>query len=232
MIEAGNTASEYWGRKVAEYDDFIRRVVPRYDELMDRLIDAVPTTSRRVLELGCGTGTLSLRLVQTLPDACFTFLDASPEMLATTRARVEQVAPGALDRCVFMEARFEDIDEATGRWDLVVASLSIHHMQSPEPLYRALAGVLEPGGALRMSDGVRAAAEDRHDAHMRVWETFWRQPGNLSEQEIESVLDHVRRHDHYQSLVDHFDWLRAAGFHRCDCLWRDGLFALMVADRT
>jgi tRNA (cmo5U34)-methyltransferase len=225
-----DTAPDYWGSMAAEYDGFIRRVVPRYDEMITRLLEALPPSPEGVLELGCGTGNLSLELAGALPAARFTFVDAAPEMLEITRARVQSAAPVVAERAYFVTARFEDLQLESAPGDLVVASLSLHHVAHLEPIYRAISAWLRPGGAFRCVDGMRAAAKQLHSLHTQRWHDYWRQPGNLSEEEIASVADHVARHDHYWSIEEHFQMLDRAGFVAPDCIWRDGLFAILTAE--
>lgn len=227
----GLTAQEYWGARAKEYDDFIRRVVPRYDEMMVRLLEGIPHTVTSVLEMGCGTGNLSLRLVQHAPHARFTFVDASPEMLAAVKARLEKAAPAAAARSTFVAATFEAFRPEPRAHDLVVASLSLHHVADLRPVYAALASGTAPGGHFRSCDGVRAADPAQHAIERDRWEAHWHEENRLSEEEIASVLDHVRLHDHYETLGHHFRMLQEAGFREPDCLWRDGLFAVMAAEK-
>jgi ubiquinone/menaquinone biosynthesis C-methylase UbiE len=225
-----STAFEYWGAKAEEYESFIRRVVPRYDELMTRLLESMPAAPGRVLELGCGTGNLSARLARLAPAASFTFVDAAPEMLEITRARLKEAAPAVASRSRFLAMRFEDLEPDSASGDLVVAGLSLHHVPDLEPVYRTIRAWLRPGGAFRCSDGFRAAAAPMHDLHMARWLAYWQEPGNLSADEIASVSDHVERHDHYRPLEEHFRMLERAGFASADCIWRDGLFAVLTAE--
>jgi trans-aconitate methyltransferase len=87
MPDARMTAPAFWGAKAAEYDAYIRRVVPRYEEMVARLLDYLPASPARVLELGCGTGTVSLALLERMPDTALTVVDAAPEMIETARDR-------------------------------------------------------------------------------------------------------------------------------------------------
>lgn len=224
-----STAPEFWGSQAATYDDLIRRTVPCYDTMTGRLVASLPR-ARRVLELGCGTGNLSVLLARALPDASLTFVDGSPAMTAVTKARLASEAPGV--DASFVDARFEDLDDGGEPWDLAVASISLHHLPDPAPFYGLLGRIVAPGGAFRMADAIRAVHPDHHARHVHEFHSFWEQPGNLDPDERAAVYDHVIRHDHYFTLDEHFAWLRAAGFERCDCLWRDGLFAVVTADRT
>src|SRR6188474_3475606 len=92
------SATVYFGSMVESYDSLIHRAVPRYDEMIARLLDYLPPSAQRVLELGCGTGNLSLRLAESLPRAELTLVDGSAEMIAVVGSRVAQSASHATDR--------------------------------------------------------------------------------------------------------------------------------------
>jgi tRNA (cmo5U34)-methyltransferase len=225
------SAHEYWGAKVAEYDDFIRRVVPRYDEMMDRLLEGVPPTVERVLELGSGTGNLSLRLAALAPEAHFTFVDASPEMVEALRTRLSVRAPAAVARSTFVVAGFETFVPDPGAWDLVVSSLSLHHVADLGPVYRRIGAALRPRGQFRSCDGVRAATAEQERIERARWEAFWLEGSRLTPEELASVREHVARHDHYETLETHFRLLAEAGLTAWDCAWRDGRFAVLSAKK-
>jgi tRNA (cmo5U34)-methyltransferase len=99
------------------YLDEIRAEVPRYDELQEATIEAIPFALGRVLELGVGTGETTRRLLERHPDAEVTGLDAQPEMVFKARDL------GINVRLARMEDPLPD-----GPWDLVVSVLSVHHL--------------------------------------------------------------------------------------------------------
>ena len=51
------------------YLELIRSEVPRYDELQEQAIAAIPFPPERVLELGMGTGETTRRLIEAYPTA-------------------------------------------------------------------------------------------------------------------------------------------------------------------
>jgi trans-aconitate 2-methyltransferase len=207
------------------------RVVPRYREQLDLLLDYAPMRADRVLELGCGSGNVTLMLASRWPDAAFTIVDGAPEMLEVTRAKLQSLHPETARRARFVAERFEDLVLEPSTIDVVAASLSLHHVADVSTVYRRVAPMLVPGGQLIMLDGVRGETARDHDVHMERWEAFWREPGNLSAAEVRDMKAHVGEHDHYRSLPEHFEMLRAAGFALPDCVWRDGIFALITATR-
>jgi tRNA (cmo5U34)-methyltransferase len=103
------------------YLDLIRAEVPRYDELQEAAIAAIPFAPTRVLELGMGTGETTRRLIEAYPDAWVIGLDSSPDMVFRAREMYDDV----------QLARIED-PLPDGPWDLVIGVLSIHHLRSEQ----------------------------------------------------------------------------------------------------
>jgi tRNA (cmo5U34)-methyltransferase len=126
------------------YLDEIRADVPRYDELQEATIEAVPFPPRRVLELGVGTGETTRRLLERYPDAEVTGLDAHPEMVFKARELAIEV------RLARMEDPLPD-----GPWDLVLSVLTVHHLdgEGKRDLFRR---VREHSRAMVMGDVVIA----------------------------------------------------------------------------
>ena len=210
------------------YDSLIRRSVPRYDEMADRLVDYLPRDSVRVLELGCGTGNLSLRLAANLPNASFSLVDGSSEMVALTRSRLDQARVPGTARDEFITARFEDLTLPARSFDLVVSSISLHHVENKGALYERIHALLRPGGRFCFADQVRGEPESNHQLNWRRWLDFCAEPGHCSPEEIQSLLDHAAAHDHYTTPSDHFALLSRAGFSQIDCVWRNLMWGIVT----
>jgi len=105
--------------KPDSYLELIRSEVPRYDELQEQAIAAIPFAPERVLELGMGTGETTRRLIEAYPDCWVIGLDASADMVFRARENYDDV----------QLARIED-PLPEGPWDLVIGVLSIHHLTS------------------------------------------------------------------------------------------------------
>lgn len=222
--------ADYFGAVADRYDTDVRRVIPGYDEMMRRLLDQVPADAGRALELGCGTGQLAAALAERQPGVELTLVDAAPEMLEATRARLAKVAPDAARAARFVHARFESIRLDAGYYDVIIASLSLHHVVDKLSLYAALAAALRPGGLLCMADQLRSAAPAREDVEWERWLSFCRGPGGMAEVDLQRVVEHARTQDHDASLGEHFAMLAGSGFERVDCTWRSGRFGVVTAE--
>lgn len=104
-----------------EYLQRIRARIPRYDELQEQAVAAVPFPPQRVLELGMGTGETTRRLIEAYPDAWVIGLDASPDMVFRARQTYDDV----------QLARMED-PLPDGPWDLVVSVLSVNDLDDDQ----------------------------------------------------------------------------------------------------
>lgn len=218
-----DTASAYFASMVASYDSLIRRAVPRYDEMLARLVEYLPAAPGRILELGCGTGNFSVALSRRYPDASITWVDASEEMLEVTRERVG-------GRGSFIASRFEDLQPQPQSFDLITSTISLHHVADKEALFNALFAALAPRGSLCFSDQMRGGSEANHALNWSRWLAYCREPGNCTEEEIASLLDHAAAHDHYTTLSEHFRILECAGFSNIDCVWRNWMWAVVTAE--
>jgi tRNA (cmo5U34)-methyltransferase len=98
-----------------EYLERIRDRIPRYEELQEQSIAAIPFSPERVLELGMGTGETTRRLIEAHPDAWVVGLDSSPDMVFRARQSYDDV----------QLARMED-PLPDGPWDLVISVLSVN----------------------------------------------------------------------------------------------------------
>jgi ubiquinone/menaquinone biosynthesis C-methylase UbiE len=144
---------------------FLESAPERYDAGMrvltlgrvGRLHDAIaraatPIPGACVLEIGCGTGAVTERLVAG--GATVTALDQSPEMLEQARRRLAGAPAGAV---TWIERTASEIDTLPeGAFDAVVVSLALSEMSSAERRFvlRQAARRLRPGGTLAAADEV------------------------------------------------------------------------------
>lgn len=219
------TASDYFGALVERYDSLIRRAVPRYEEMTERLLTYLPPDRARILELGCGTGNLTLRLLARYPEARIVGVDAAPEMVALTASRAGVAHFDG--RC---EA-FEDVVLEPAAFDLVTSCISLHHVADKAALYGRLFDALAPGGHLVFADQLRGGSERLQAINWSAWLDFCRAGEPCTEDEIQGLLDHAEAHDHYTPLVEHLRLLAAAGFVDLDCTWRNWIWGVIAARR-
>jgi len=172
------------------YDAGMRAItLGRVDALHDAVAaEAAPTPGCEVLEIGCGTGAVTLRLLAR--GARVTALDQSPEMLEQARRRVAawmdeaDATPGSAP--TWLERSAAEIDALPRQaFDSVVLSLSLSEMSAEGRRYvltRARER-LRPGGRVVAADEVRARGMARPFqalARAPQWLLGWLLAGSVS----------------------------------------------------
>jgi len=120
-------------------------------ELKRRLIvQARIEPGYRVLDLGCGTATLTILIKQMYPAAEVVGLDGDPKILAIAEAKAAKAEVSlTLDHGLAFEMPYPDQS-----FDRVVSSLVIHHLttENKRRAFKDIQRVLRPGGELHVLD--------------------------------------------------------------------------------
>ncbi|MEO8561541.1 MAG: class I SAM-dependent methyltransferase [bacterium] len=166
------------------------------------LLDLVPRTVRRIVDLGAGDGRLLALLRIDRPHAMGISADLSPTMLEAARAR--------FDGDPLVEVMEHDLDHplpAFGEVDAVVSCFAIHHCthERKRALYAEIFDALEPGGVFYNLEHVASATPELHEAFLAAL-------GITAEQEDQS--------NKLLAVEPQLAWLREIGFTHVDCHWK------------
>lgn len=225
---------ERWDRM---QDYYLPRREERF-ELMVRMVADTQATVSRVLDLGCGTGSLMLKLLEKLPGSIVYGIDFDPTLLVLAEKRLANFGERA--RLIQADLRNDSWPElAPDIVDAVVSATALHWLSSPqlERLYSRLAGILSPGGIFLNADHVRSRCEilqrawQEHREQMRDdhgdsddWDGFWDAYGqalNVDIKELRRELEEPWEGSEEGLPLDwHFERLKASGFEAVDCFWR------------
>jgi ubiquinone/menaquinone biosynthesis C-methylase UbiE len=99
----------------------------------------------KVLDIGCGTGLLSLKLLQKA-DCSITGLDNSKEMLAIFKDKIKRLGLGRKIDCRLIDIDALDLKDNT--FDIAVSSVVLHHLKEKLKPLRKIHKLLKPGGVL------------------------------------------------------------------------------------
>lgn len=131
--------------------DGVVRATMRERRFKGMLLDQADLVPRqRVLDLGCGTGTLALMAAEREPGLDVVGLDADPQILA--RARRKAAAAGV--EVQFEEGLSTELPYADASFDRVCSTLFFHHLKPADKRRTAheVARVLKPAGQLHVAD--------------------------------------------------------------------------------
>lgn len=119
-----------------------RSIYVDLDDYVRAVRDWVPQ-AREILEVGCGEGAVTERLVEAYPDARITAIDITP--------RVGRLYRGPADRVQFSQSPVQEVAaRSPGRFDMVMIADVIHHVPSAlrSEILDAIKAALAPGGSL------------------------------------------------------------------------------------
>lgn len=197
-------ASEYLGR--------VGRIEARLAGERE-LVQLIPASLSRVLDLGCGDG----RLVQVTLDARPALseaigLDYSPPMLEAARRRFE-----SQPRVRILQHDLREPLSVEGPFDLIVSGFAIHHLSHDrkQSLLAESAALLRPGGVFANLEVVQCATPELHEEFNRRIE----RPGGDPEDQLAPVEPQLA-------------WMRSAGREQVDCIWRWRGFALLAGQKA
>lgn len=222
-----NQLDSFFDDLASEYDVAIRRCVPRYDEMQATLLGYLPQYEQppRILELGAGTGALTEKAAKTFPGASICVADLSSESLNICSKRVGQMA-----HVQTLVGDMRSLDLEQNEFDLVLSSIAIHHLTSPEKqkLFNDCLDWLKPGGIISYCDQFGAPTPEIYAANIDHWHRIALSKG-ATESEWMAWMEHQDKHDYHDSLGDQMNWLKQAGFEQIDCQWRNLLWTVLTA---
>ena len=169
------------------------------------VLDLVPRSARRILDLGAGDGRLLALLKIERPEAHGVATDLSPTMLDAARARF------AGDSMV--EVVEHDLDAPLrvlgepGTFDAVVSCFAIHHCSHARKraLYEEVLALLAPGGVFYNLEHVASPTPELHEAFFAA---------------LGATLADEDRSNQLLDVETQVAWLREIGFAQVDCFWK------------
>ncbi|MGP3969601.1 class I SAM-dependent methyltransferase [Streptomyces sp. 6N223] len=244
---------ERWDRQQEWY-------LPDREERFRVMLDAVEALvgdEPRVLDLACGTGSITARLLRRFPGAVSTGVDLDPALLTIARGSFE-----GEPRAGFVTADLTDPDWTArlpyDSYDAVLTATALHWLKA-EPLrtlYRQLAGLVRPGGVFlnadhmpdpatpRINEAERAFSQARQErekaAGVQDWEDWWREAaadpvlaGPVAERFaiFGSPADGDHADGETHPVAWHVEALRGAGFAEAGTAWASLTDAVVLALR-
>lgn len=179
--------------------------------------------ARHVIDIGCGAGNYTLKLLERLSGLDVTLIDLSRAMLDRAVRRVQPATTGAV-RAVQGDIRGIDLGQEQA--DIVLASAVLHHLRGDaewQSVFAAVWRALRPGGSFWVFDlvespipAVQAAMERRYGEYL---------VGLRGEAYRDQVFAYIAREDTPRSLAFQLDLLRQAGFAATEVLHKNVCFA-------
>ena len=210
------------------YDDWMRRALLGYSDLFGNAVRVIPfdvNCSIRVLDLGAGTGSFAAHVAAVYPNARLVLMDVADKMLEAARERFKDQG----ERFAFEVADYRNL-QGKGEYDLVISSLSIHHLTDDEKanLFKTVFRLLKPAGAFINIDQIRGETETLRRLNWNRWLNHVRSSG-ATEEQIRASIERRTTYDKDALLADQILWLKQAGFSDVDVVYKNFFLGVFLA---
>ena len=195
--------------------------------LVARAAAATTPHATHVLDIGCGAGNYTLKLLEHLPNLDATLIDLSRPMLERATERVGRATTGTVTP---LQGDVREIDLGDGRFDVILAAAVLHHLRTDaewRAVFAAFHRALRPGGSVWVFDLVESSIPA---VQALMWERYGEYLTGLKDAAYrDHVFAYVEKEDTPRPLTYQLDLLREVGFTRVEVLHKNVCFAAFGA---
>lgn len=196
------------------------------DLITNAAVAATPDI-KRVLDVGCGAGNNTLKLLQLVSPLDCDLLDLSRPMLDRAQQRVSAVNSGTV------RTFKEDIRSAkleSNYYDVIIAAAVLHHLRDEADwklVFRKLYHHTAPGGSLWITDLV---FHENPAVQQMMWQRYANYLQGLGGVEYqEKVFAYIAKEDSPRPVTFQLDLLKKVGFEKVDLLHKNSCFVAFGA---
>lgn len=212
-----NRIKNHFEEEAIKYDSIIIKLIPYYKEMVQAIIATIPFQSGKeidIIDLGCGTGTISHTIQQQYGEAKFTLVDIAENMLKIAEQKLGK-------NCTYINSDFNSFD-FDKQYDVIVSSLALHHLETDSDkqlFYNKIYKALKEGGVFINGDVVKAQTEKLQETFIEKWVAYMNRSVDIKEIN-EKWLPNYYAEDRPIPLMSHLEMLKNAGFKDIDVVWK------------
>jgi tRNA (cmo5U34)-methyltransferase len=196
-------------------------------EVIVRAAAVVTPAARHVLDIGCGAGNYTLKLLERLPELNVTLVDLSRPMLDRALQRISEATTANVTS---IQADIRKVRLGEERFDIILAAAVFHHLRTDAEWHDVFAkcyAALRPGGSLWISDLI---AHANPAVQALMWQRYGAYLAGLKDEAYrDHVFAYVAKEDTPRPLPYQIDLLRSVGFSAVEVLHKNGCFAAFGA---
>lgn len=179
--------------------------------------------AKNLLDIGCGAGNYTLKMLSKIPNLNCVLNDLSLPMLQRAKERVGPKTKGTVS---LIQDDMRNLELADGKFDIVLAAATLHHLRGDsdwELMFAKIYKALKPGGSFWISDLIthdsELITELFRDKYMAYLDTLG------GPEYTQKVVTYVAYEDSPRSLNYQLDLLKRTGFSNIEVLHKNSCFA-------
>jgi tRNA (cmo5U34)-methyltransferase len=198
--------------------------------MMELAIQAAAATTPQathLLDVGCGAGNYSLKMLQSIPNLDVTLVDLSKPMLSRAAERISAVSSGHIN------AFQEDIRELfldPEQFDIILAAAVLHHLRAEadwQSVFSKFYTALKPGGSIWIVDLI---THSNPAVQSLMWEGYGQYLVSFKDKAYrDHVFAYIEKEDSPRSLPFQLEMLKNVGFEELIVLHKVSCFAAFGA---
>lgn len=196
-------------------------------EIITEAVRHLTPNAKSSLDIGCGAGNYTLKLLQKLPSLDCTIIDLSLPMLLKAQERVSQETTGTVK---IIQSDIRDIELPENEYCVAVAGAVLHHLREEaewELVFNKVYRALKPGASFWICDLVRHDVPAIQTLFENVYGDFLMELGGNDFKE--NVFDYIEKEDTPKSVNYQLELLKKVGFRQVEVLHKNMCFAAFGA---
>lgn len=191
-------------------------------ELLTEASKRINPNAENLLDIGCGAGNYTLKMLSKIPNLNCTLVDLSQPML--DRA-LERVATQTEQTTETIQGDIRDLNLKENHYDIILAGAVLHHLRDDndwETTFKKLYTILKPGGCLMISDLV---TQETDSINEYIWERYGDYLESVDGKEYrKKVFDYIEKEDSPRSMTYQLELMRKVGFNKTEILHKNMCF--------
>lgn len=191
-------------------------------ELLTETSKRITPNAKNLLDIGCGAGNYSLKMLTKIADLNCTLVDLSKPMLDKAKERVSAKTNNKVET---IQGDIREVELKEKSFDIILAGAVLHHLRDDndwETTFDKLYNLLKPGGCLMISDLI---AQETNAVNEYTWERYGDYLESIDGKEYrKKVLDYVEKEDSPRSMTYQLELMKKVGFKKTEILHKNMCF--------
>jgi tRNA (cmo5U34)-methyltransferase len=191
-------------------------------ELITEASKRIVPNAKNVLDVGCGAGNYTLKMLSKIPNLNCTLVDLSLPMLDRAFERVLAATNGKVE---IKQGDIREVQIEENSFDIILAGAVLHHLRDDkdwETTFAKLFTSLKPGGCLMISDLITQETDLLNEYSWQRYGEYLEEFGGAAYRQ--KILEYIEKEDTPRSMNYQLDLMKKIGFTKVEILHKNMCF--------